>query len=231
MFSYSAMQGLGYVNADGFVTVEKNANHIPGDGNGWLQTGVWACGVESFSSEVAMQMKYMLRRCRYSVEIPLIWRSPHKRNPGDNQNHDDFWGALAISFFLKGDWAKEIVAWGEAKGWIFDVSNPEAIGPRYYFTRFFDFVPFARLCAGQKLSLAENLILAGTILIDSFRIEKADGNMRAFCKITVAKRCTLACALAALLWEKRIRKRYGTIGKSWAEYFGEGHPCNLYEGK
>jgi hypothetical protein len=237
MLSYNALKGLGFINSDNFVTAQPYAQAIPGEGNGWLQTGLWASAtLHSGLSvigwvEMADIFEDMFKACRRADDCPQIWRSPHKKNPGDNQNHDDYWGALAISYFIGGDWAKEVVQWGEKTGWFFDIEAPERKQLRYYFGRFPDFIPFARLCAGQKLGLTEVIFLAGSIIWDAFHISAADANMRAFCKISVAEQKSFTCFLASLLWFRRVRKRYGTVGNSWAEYFGKGHPCNNYDGE
>jgi hypothetical protein len=215
----------GYVNEDGFVTVEKDANPFPGEGNGWLQTGVAvACG---FDYDPTIIMK-MFIRCRYGI-TPLMWRSPHKKNLGDNQNHDDYWSIGLLSWKYKLDWAREFVEFGAKFDWIYDVTDPTGGNLRYKFDRFLDFVPYMRLCAGEKLTIADKFILAGTIIYDAYHPDKADANMRSFCKVTVAeKQGGLLCKMAGFWWRKRIKSKYGTIGNSWAKYFGEGHPLNAF---
>lgn len=216
----------GYINEDGFVTVQRNANPFPGEGNGWLQTGLAAaCGANlSF-----LKTKEMFERCRFSVEVPMLWRSPHKKNLGDNQNHDDMWGAGLLAWWGRFYWAKEFVELGTRTNWIYDITDPNGENLRYKFDRFFDFIPYMRLCAREKLTIADSLILAATIVFDAYHLDKADGNMRAFCKVTVAgKDGNLICKLACAWWRKRAKAKYGTIGKSWAEYFGEGHPLNAF---
>lgn len=213
--------GAAFINRDGFVTIKPNAENIPGDGNGWLQTGLAvACGAYPLNST---QLWIMLGRCRKSATCPLIWRSPYKRNPDDDQKCDDYWGALPLNEL----WAKEVLGWGEAYGWVFDTR--EIGGLEYRFDRFWGFVPFLRLCAGRRISLWESVELAGSILLDAFSIANADGNMKAYCKLRVAEESSALSAAAAKIWRSRIKKRYGRIGASWAKYFGEGHPLNEFD--
>jgi hypothetical protein len=208
-----------YINADGFVTVQPNAPAVPGEGNGWLQTGLaYACGLYPQANA-----DVMLAFCAKSNECPLIYRSPHKKNADDNETCDDYWAALPMSQF----WAKEVLQYARAHGWNFDVQ--EKGGLEYAFWRFPAFTPFLKLCAGESLNIFDRLRLAGTIAFDAFFSDAADTNMAAFCRLVKAEQACPLSALAAGLWRSRIRKRYGTIGKSWAGYFGDTHPLVMFD--
>lgn len=214
-----------YINCDGFVTVEPNAPAMPGEGNGWLQTGLaWACGLyDGGPSYGDGTGDTMLAYCRKSDICPLIYRSPHKRNADDNETCDDYWGALPMQSF----WAAEVLAWGRANGWMFDVQ--EKGGLEYRFDRFPAFTPFLKLCAGEKLNIFDRARLALTIVWDAFNNGQADTNMAAYCRLHIAEFHCPLCRMAAKLWRSRIKQRYGTIGKSWSAYFGPSHPLTLFD--
>lgn len=201
------------MNESGFVTAGKDEPDIPGCGNGWLQTGVaYALGVYDDS-----KVDTMFLRCRLGA-CPLIWRSPYKKKLGDETKADDYWGALIMSPF----WAGEILDYAEKNSWNFDIFGLKRI--EYRFDRFPHFAPFVRLCAGRRTALWDQAVLIVFVIFSSFRLETADGNMRAICIISVVRQELMLGKFVARLWESRARKRYGTIGKSIAAYFGESHP-------
>lgn len=205
-----------FINHDGFVTIQPNANPRPGEGNGWLQTGLAvACGARPPAPE-------MLRACRKSPTNPLIWRSPWKVNPGDETQCDDYWGALLISR----PWAQEILAYGKAHWWCFDIGGQGRF--KYWFGRFLPFASFVKVCAGERPNRLEAFCLALYILFSAYKISNADGNMKAYCVISRAQWASPWCAWAAKIWNRRIRARYGFVGLSWAEYFGPDHPMNSF---
>lgn len=209
-----------YINRDGFITVVPYAPHVPGEGNGWLQTGLaYACG------HIELEYRTMLLTCQ-ATGMPLIWRSPHKRNADDDQAHDDYWAAL----LLDRSWAGAVLRYAEKNDWDFAM-RPEDKGKAHYlFSRFPHFPPFVRLAAGAELSPMDRAILWVSALVDALSIGQADGNMKAFCRLHLTVHLWGFGPLASLWWW-RIRRRYGTIGESWAAYFGHGHPLNGYNGE
>ncbi len=207
----------GFLNQDGFVTVQPNSPAVPGEGNGLLVTGLaMACGMY-FNP----QARQMLARCQFSPNDPRVWRSPHKTNPGDETQVDDYWGAVHLSF----DWSRDLLAFVEKNGMNFD---PFGKRFKYWFGRFVALKPFFRLAVGKD-TFFDRLILFFTILVDAMFINSASGNMKAFCRIHFAIDHTAPLTLASRFWLKRIKNKYGSVGKSWAEYFGEGHPLNDYD--
>ncbi len=205
-----------YINADGFVTVNPNANPIPGDGNGILQTGL-AIALGLLPDDHVVEM---LLGCRKSISCPLIFRSPHKRNPDDEQTQDDYWGALP----LNKSWAEEILEYGQKHLWIMDVHEEGRL--TFWFGRYLPFAPFTKICAGVKLNCVERKILKATIYLDALKTGSASGNMIAYCRAWACVQRDPFFADAFAYWLRKVRKRYGTLGASWAAYFGPGHPLN-----
>lgn len=212
-----------YINSDGFVTVAPNAQAVPGEGNGWLQTGLALATGKIPAAALEENLIPLLSRCQKSPTVPLIWRSPYKVNPGDETKQDDYYGALLIS----PTWAARLLDYLEAAGWDFDIGGKQRL--EYRFDRFPDLAPLVFLAAGRDISIFDEVRLALTIVWDAFHIEQADANMRTYCKIYLAEKDSILCALAAKFWRGRVRARYGTIGASWAGYWGLAHPMNIFD--
>lgn len=202
-----------YINANGFVTVYPDAPFVPGEGNGWLNTGVAFCmGIYDVQPIIGL----MINACRKG-QTPLVYRSPYKRNADDQETCDDYWGLIAMSRA----WSKEILAWGETNGWDFDIQGYG--NPDYRFDRFPEFAPLLRLRAGQSLTIWDQLIVAGSVLWDALHIDDADGNKRAFCKIYTARENPLA-SICCAIWTSRIKRRYGSVPASWSASLPKDHP-------
>jgi|GEM_PF-4012311 len=204
-----------YINADGFVTIQPNAPAIPGEGNGWLQTGLCAALGQYPNSKESIILMFI--RCMADVGYPPLSRSPHKKNLGDENKADDYWGVFVLAKLHFQDWAKNLLRWCEANGWTTNNLDPKSTDYNYRFDRFPGFVPCLRLAAGQQLPVMDSIALAGSLIYDIFSAKEDDGNMRSYCKAFVAKSDWI-CAIPAaiILWRKA----------SWAKYFGEGHPLN-----
>lgn len=212
-----------YLNGDGFLTVQANADTVPGEGNGWLQTGTAICLIGYDEYPYPLDTVALINACSNAAAYPLIYRSPHKKNPDDNETCDDYWGALAlIKLKDRTEWPKSLLRYGAANDWYFDVNHSRAL--RYRFDRFPAFVPCLRICAGEELSLFSKIILGLTILWDAYHIDAADGNMRSLCKIAIAEGQGRFIDACSNLWRRRIIAKYGTVAKSFEEYFGKGHP-------
>ena len=193
-----------------------NASREPGEGNGWLQTGL-AIAMGYYPEDDVTWTKILtsLNRCCVSPACPLIFRSPFKRNSDDEQECDDYYGALLVSK----PWAKEILEYGRKHFWILDVHEKGRW--RFFFARFPSFVPFVKLCAGEELNGFERLLLNLSIYWDGFFRGKADRNMKAYCVVSKAK---AVAPKASLYWHNRIIGKYGSVQQSFEEYFGKGHP-------
>lgn len=210
-----------YVNTDGFVTIKPGAPAFPGEGNGWLQLGL-ALLVDGGGGEALhARVPRMLERCRKNSVCPLIWRSPWKKNADDHETCDDYWGALLLDH----EWAKQVREWGIATGGVYDIREQDS-GLTYRFGRFPAFTPFLKVCAGEKLSLWDYFLVTIALLWDTLFTGSASGNMIAFCRARVFELDSGFGALLARLWYWRIKQRYGSLGASWAGYFGPDHPLS-----
>jgi len=210
-----------YINVDGIVTVWPNSSNIPGEGNGLLQTGL-AVACEMYPD--TKRLGPILDLCRKSPECPLIWRSPYKHNADDNESVDDYWGCLPFSQ----EWAKQIRTWGLAHNGNYDV-HEGGWTLSSWFTRYPAFTPFLKHCAGEPLNFYDRICLSSAIFWNGIFVSHADSNMAAFCRIKRLEKETGLITVASSWWFKRIRAKYGSVGQSWAAYFGAGHPLNNYD--
>jgi hypothetical protein len=211
-----------YINVDGFVTAQPNADFVPGEGNGWLRTGLaFACGMMPLDHPYGE----MIEKCRVSSTCPFIFRSPYKKNLDDNQRADDYWGALLLSQ----SWAAQVLEYCEKNGWNFSLREIDVGDLNYRYDRIPVFPSFVRMCAGKKISLWEEIVFALTIFVDAFKISDADGNAKAFCRLSLARQESKLCSLFSKFWIIKIKLKYETIGGSWAESISVGHPLSNYD--
>lgn len=198
-----------WINQDGFLTLYPNENHIPGEGNGWLHTGLASClGIYDPGKERVFEM---IAACRKSAENPLIFRSPHKRNPGDAQEADDYWGALYLAKKYDSLWPLEVLEYAEKNGWDFDIQGNKNL--RFRFDRLPHFVPILRIAAGIDLGIWDQVQLAVIMFYDAFASKKPDGHMKARLRMEIAKDYPFS-QLALFIWKRRTK---GT--NPWAKYF------------
>jgi hypothetical protein len=228
------MIGSGYFNADGFLTVKPNSPSVPGEGNGLLQTGLWYSikarngGLQDRDKDA---IKRITSRCMHDSH-PILWRSPHKKNPDDDQQHDDYWGWLAACYFAESDFPERFHQFCEDNQWMVDVQQPYHPRIKYLFERFPGFKTFVKLCVhNRKPTPMECIKFALLICFWSIKPNRSDSCMRSYCRIAVASDRSLLCRLvASILWFKRVRKLWGSVGNSFAPYFkGNNHPITWYD--
>ena len=211
-----------YINASGIVTIEAGAPASPGDGNGLMQTGLMYCILAQFAplSKVDLDRVDLLGEACLSSKVPLLYRSPFKKNPDDDNNHDDYRGWLAACYHVGSAYPKAFLAYAEAHGWYIDVQQPEQERLKYLFSRFIEFPAFARACAGAKAKLLDGLFLSLAILWGAaFDVSKSDSCIKEYCLITVARKSSTLARLASRVWFWRVRRRYGITGQAFAAYF------------
>lgn len=223
----------GYMNLLGFVTIKPND---PEDqGNGLLQTGLFYVikAVHGALTQVDKDtIDSITEQCRHD-SVPMLWRSPLKKNHDDNQNWDDYTGWLAAMYFSGHKFPMEFLGWGLTHSWSFDIQNPYCWNPDYYFERQIGFTTFAKMCArgfDPKVPITplEHAMLALAILWSAFSIDKSDSCMKSYCRIAVARKESWACHLASLIWFWRVRKKYGITGQAFSAYFqSKAHPLTL----
>lgn len=215
------MIGPKWINSYGFVCAnEMELNDPFGPANGWLNTGLTvACKM------YAPDFTSIYLSC-VGNKYPLFYRSPTRKHLDDQEAADDYFGMFVM---IDTPVALSLLRWGENHGWHFDVQSPEREDIRYRFDRFISFVPLLRLKAGEMLSLIDHVAITATILWDSFHTLYADPNKKAFCRISVVRDRCWHFTLASRLWFYMIKKRYGTVGRSWAASLADGHPLSEYD--
>ena len=224
-----SMLADGFKNGESMVTVGKNAETIPGDGNGLLQTGLWYCIKASVAPLTEMDcaaIAVISNRCKHK-DFPIFWRSPYKINPDDNQEHDDYWGWLAALYHSKNELACEFYKKAESWSWFIDIQEPGDHTPKYYFDRFPGFRIFAKASARNISPLTPREILEVALVgfKKCYTLENSDALMRTYCFFSVLSRESRIMKAIGALWLQRVRKKYGTTGHAFAGYFqDEKHP-------
>ena len=213
----------GWLSKDGFVNPRRDTPDVPGHGNAWLETGLaYACGMYDLSPAKATDM-YLA--CTTSGSFPLFFRTPYKKNLDDSEEADDYWGFFALPIDLA--YRVTIYNYLRGDGWNGDVHKQGAF--RYYFNRFLPLPCYVSMRSGGSFTVLDNLILSAACLWSSFGISDADSNKKAFLMGHELSVRSKLGKWAFSIWCKRIRKRYGTIGKSWAASYEEGHPLSNYD--
>ncbi len=206
-----------YTNTDLLITATAHEAAYPGGGNNLLITGLaWATG--NYKHNIFP----VLQACMSEKKFPLIFRSPHKKNPDDHQTADDYWGILPMDELF----AAMILVYAESHDWDFDIQGNQ--NPKFRFDRFPAFAPYLRMCAGKSLSLWDHVILIGAGIASSYSISDADSNKKSFCILKRGAQYSFALSLVFKFWKKRVKAKYGKIGMSWAESM-PGHPLNQYD--
>lgn len=224
-----------YINGDGFVTIDQRAPTIPGDGNGLLQTGLWYVIKAQYGALTQIdrdKIQDLTERCKSSY-CEYLWRSPYKKNPDDNQNHDDYWGWLAACYFAGIPYPLYFLRAAIKNKWFVDVVNPKTDNPKYFFGRFLDFPPFAKMCARgwdrealeSTLQVYDHIIMASSILWSAFHLGSSDSLMRDYCRVAIARKESQLCAMVSYLWFYKLRKKFGITGMAFQGYFkNAAHP-------
>lgn len=154
----------------GFITPVKyppGNGHYPGGGNVLLYTGLYYTILAmkgALTQADADSWVRSLMLCRHE-RFPLFWRSPVKKNADDNQEHDDYWAILAACKHAGCEYiARGILEHGRRHSWSYDIQKPETFNIKFYFARFMAFIPMARVCSGEEISLLEQARLYLAIL-------------------------------------------------------------------
>lgn len=217
------MDILDYVNSDGFVCANKEElEDFYGPGNGWLHTGM-AVAIGKYSAPF-LKMYLACKREPW----PLFYRSPQRKNADDQEAADDWWGFFVLlrCCYSGSNIAKSLLDWGNIHNWVFDVSDNQSTDIRFRFDRFISFIPILRIIAGEKLSFTDSIACIATIIWDAFHIDDADGNGKAFCRIYVFQSYGYIFPLVSNIWFVRVKKKYGSVEKSWAAALCNGHPLS-----
>lgn len=215
-----------FQDRDGFVVVAPGSE--VGGGNVLLHTGLFYVIKAQYGMLTEVDQDKILdltERCMHT-QAPLLWRSPYKQNPGDDQQHDDYYGWLAACYFAGNEYPEAFVDWMDRNAWIACIAVPGDYNLEYYFDRFFGFRAFAKMCARRKVTLREEIELALVIFWKGFRAKfKSDACMREFCAYSVARRESSLCRIASDFWRSRLEEKKGGIGQSFLGYFqGAAHP-------
>lgn len=220
-----------YMDAALQVTVDRGAPDNS-TGNGLLHLGLFVSiiGVggaityrESDTYDRAINLAMVQNRDGSQIK-GLFSRSFWKL--GEAQSWDDYIGICAGSFWTNHPAARWVYEYGKKNNWSFDNLNPYKFSWRKWFGRFIGFPQFVKMCSGKKTNVLENLMIALKIVFTD--ISASDSCMKTYIIITVARDCSLLSEWASRLTLARIRRKYHSVGLSFAPYFQSvDHPLTL----
>jgi len=223
-----------YIDPDGLVTILPNQD-INSTGNGLLHLGLYIAELHHYGWLKSLDLVNFLaviHSCQVVVNdraLPLVWRSPTKRNKDDYNSHDDYYGIAMLGLENYGKWfLSYLVSNAEKWHWCLNNQNPGIFKLRFYHGWRLPWVSHLRSATEDGPSPMDNLITALSILLH-FPGAKHDSNIHTWLMCEMSRNKSDINKWAVNIWEKRARKKFGTIGKSFAGYFrNENHPlCAL----
>lgn len=226
-----------YIDSDGLVTIARN----PGKnstGNGLLHLGLYLCELQEYGwlrRQDLDKFLFTLFLCSVKKEgrpLPLLWRSPGKNNPDDYETQDDYIGVLAALGLTKGEawWAELFCALGRSWLWCFNSQEPGKFNFRFWHWRFPGLIAHYKAATREGPSPIGWAAIALRILWGAlFEISRSDRNIHVYCFIANSKNKSLLCRFMGKFWYWRVRRRYGSVGLGFNEYFRDPfHPlCEL----
>ena len=204
-----------YTDENGFVTLNDCAVDGIGAGNLLLHTSLAYVAAYKEEKIIQKQFSEIVKLCE--IKPGLFARSPYKFK--DRQEHDDYIGVSAASFFYAPQIAKDIVRYGELNKWCYNSQDPDVFEVTLLHDRFPGQVDFYKMCAGEKLSIWSQIIIGIRALILSYSGQD-DSHIHSYLFFSVGKEVN-PILFYPLWWVSPFRKE---IGKRFEKYLGKGHP-------
>lgn len=158
------------------------------------------------------------------------------RYPGDagSTDPDDMIGAALGSYLIERylnspRTARDIVVYGEEKGWFWNAANPDIERAEDRFDRFIGLVPYFRVSDRRKPTIFEQFefgvsSVAGTRAAHgntTDRLLQVDKN-------AVFRGKGLLSDLGIVIFDRQVQQNYGGLKGLYSIYYGEGHPYTRY---
>lgn len=228
-----------FMLSNGLVTVERDGDaHSVGMGNGLMHTGLYYAVLSeklAFDVADAAMFSITVKACYVPGHDGLLNRAPWKKDP---ETHDDYILVLGGGYLARCKvLVKTVVDTLEQRKWYANNVNPYSKDPVDYLNGWFDRFPglvtffktCSRICNPVTISVWEQLVLAAQLAVSAFN-KKSDGHIQSSVKLWVCrKEYPIVFVPVWWFWSKIIRKRYGSVPKSWEGYLGVGHPLTLVE--
>jgi hypothetical protein len=211
------------------VTVVKNPPENS-TGNGLLHAGVFYSYLGSRGAFTQIENDHFVSMVRMS-RVPgyegLFHRSPWKLD--ERQAHDDYIGLMAGGYFAQYRVTDDVMTHGRKHFWSWNNLFPEKWTARTFFARFPGMITFFKMCNREWTNPIGSFVLA-LVILNNTRSTRSDSKLRTYAQCMVSRERSWLCSLAADYWIKSTRKRYGTIGKAFVEYFqSDEHPLTLID--
>ena len=197
-----------------------------GDGNLLEKTGLYYCILHNAGAMTQVDKfiwDRILFKCKHD-RFPIFWRSPDKKNPDDNQEHDDYHMIVGLDIAeFKGEYSKKLLDHLNKYNWSMDIQNPTKFNSKYYWERFFALNWMIRIGAGEAspLQVIGSHILA---LASVLWISDSDSRIRVYGRFTgLSERYSLIKIMFGW-WKNKMRKKFGKVGKAFAGELPLDHP-------
>ena len=205
-----------YTDDEGLISLYKKPNHNSVD-NILLFTAEW-CLIDKTVSplEAAIMTKAIKARFRKGV----LHRFADKHSP---TSYDDHIGLFYFANYFDRQFARMVYDNAEKKGWVNGDKN---------ISRFVNMRAFGKYCAGYKLSILDQMAVAGMFWGDKLfggTAKETNGRcMMMLIKEVMYKKGFTLIDTAINNWVKGMMKIYpkGPVGV-YAVYFGKAHPMTL----
>jgi hypothetical protein len=176
-----------------------------------------------------------LNKAYLALEKIRVQPGLYKRAPGNDslEAHDDYVGICAISVLFDFIDARSITDFGTRMGFSYDNITPDKPDPRS--TRQGGEIAYYKLCAGYIPTLWEYIWLILGLVLASFKGTPSVINLawlRIKTLLIVSDRFStnlfgiipVSMYFTSLIFNFNLRRRYGNLQGSFAQYFEELHP-------
>lgn len=223
-----------YIDSHGLVTVEP---HSPPNstGNGILHLGLYLAELNEYgwlkTSDITQALD-TLNACSVRVEgirLPIFWRTPDKKNADDSNAHDDYLGVAITGLHPHGiSLCDALVDYAKRYYWCFNNQSPGTFRLKFWHGWRLPWRAHLKIATTDGIGLMEELSLAISILLHFPQERRSDACIHTWLSIHLSRRKSPLCRLAGKVWERRTRKKFGSIGNSFTGYFKSAiHPLCL----
>lgn len=164
---------------------------------------------------------------RYSIAPGLFERYPGRKA---FESHDDVSGMAMASFILGiKTFPNAILAYGEDHNYDWNTEDPGRFSFRGYLARVAGFVPHLRACAGQALTILDQVeFFVGCILSIFSDPGDTSGRLLMVDKAETLRGRYPIPAIAITFFDAHLKKRYGGLKGLSEIYYGKDHPFAVY---
>lgn len=217
-----------YTDPEGMISGVRDPDVAWTSGNHLLITSTYYVLLNELDRLTPKDMTNFTRLVQGCEVVPGVYN----RNAGryDLQAHDDYIGIIAASYVLGLSFVEDILNHGEKNGWLFDNTQGRVPSGEPYFGRLPDFAPLVRSANRQALTLWEQLLFCGSLLVNALRPRgNESGVILSWLETKPTQGKHGLIDLAISFWKKRLVKKYPNgMGEVFGIYYGVSHPYSVY---